>query len=145
MTWWGEKKKKKKSLSLYFLQLSPFLSWILECTVPFFPSLLTLTSPPGLLLPALCSTLPSLFPSTHPSHMPASLWLCLTSTHTNRNEKTESIRQTDAMVNEAMHGWEGCQGVQMDFDVEHFMTISVQQRKPKVPTHNNTYFNIQYT
>lgn len=58
--------------------------------------------------------------------MPASQWLrrvhvqTVVHSHRPKTKNTESIRQTDAMVNEAMHGWEGCQGVQMDFDVETF-------------------------
>lgn len=139
---WRDLIKKKNACPCTSCRFQPYLSWILRCTVPFLPSLPWDCANSHLSLAYFCLLRVPLCIPCFPAHnvaMPALLWMCLVHVQTDvhpykpEQKKIESIRQTDAMVNEAMHGWEGCQGVQMDFDVERFMMISVQQRKPKSP------------
>lgn len=124
------KKKKKNCLSLYFLQVSAklVLDTQVHCSIFFLLWDCANAHIPAWPISA-CSVFHFAFPVSQDTtlrclhHYDCVLSMCnLTSTYTNQNKNMESIRQTDAMVNEAMHGWEGCQGVQMDFDVEHFMT-----------------------
>lgn len=69
--------------------------------LPFYETVLTLTSQPGLLLPAACSTLPTLFPSTQHCDacfaktvpFPRANWRPLTQTETKRRSPSDKLTQ----------------------------------------------------
>lgn len=137
-----------KNLSLYFLQVSAKLSWILKCTVPFslpfYETTLTLTSQPGLLLPAPCSTLPSLFPSTQCGNAcfamtvsrPRANWRPFIQT---QNKNTSPSDKLTLWLMKPCMGERDARGCRWILTWNISWQYQYHGGSQKVPTHNNTY------
>lgn len=133
----GKKKKKNCPSSCRF---QPCLSWILKCTVPFFPS-------PSMSLAYFCLLHVPFCPPCFPAHT-VLCYAYLSSANQCPFIQTETKRHipSDKLARWLMKpcmGERDASGCRWDTDMEHFMMISVQQRKPKSP-HTITHFNIQY-